>query len=62
MLPRPASPCLRSGLDVLPKFRDFIKSSPEEAAAKEADLVRGRRAAAAQQEAAEKQDELAAGA
>ena len=28
-----------SGLDVLPKFRDFIKSSPEEAAAKEADLV-----------------------
>ncbi|KAL4430131.1 hypothetical protein ABPG77_004913 [Micractinium sp. CCAP 211/92] len=27
------------GLDVLPKFRDFIKSSPEEAAAKEADLV-----------------------
>lgn len=27
------------GLDVLPKMRDFIKSSPEEAAAKEADLV-----------------------
>ena len=24
---------------MLPKFRDFIKSSPEEAAAKEADLV-----------------------
>ena len=37
-------PCLPlySGLDVLGKFAGFIKSSPEEAAAKEAELVRAR--------------------
>lgn len=37
-IPPPSPPC--SGLDVLPKFAGFIKSStPEEAAEKEAELV-----------------------